>query len=71
MTQSPSSLISLVDTPYRAFWCAEDPYSGKNFSHRRQWMVSSMRQLIDFFGINVYAYSILSIIIILFYMLVK
>ena len=54
MTQSRSSLISLVDTPYyhcisrcvrRAFLCGEDKYSGKSFSHRRQWMVDRIRQL--------------------------
>ncbi|WP_369434249.1 hypothetical protein [Psychromonas sp. MME1] len=48
MTQSRASLISLVDTPYyhcisrcvrRAFLCGEDNYSGKNYSHRRQWMM--------------------------------
>ena len=69
MTQSRSSLISLSDTPYyhcisrcvrRAFLCGEDRYSGKNFSHRRQWMVDRIRQLSDIFAINVCAYSIMS-----------
>jgi len=69
MTQSRSSLISLVDTPYyhcisrcvrRAFLCGEDQYSGKSFSHRRQWMVDRIRQLSDIFAINVCAYSIMS-----------
>ncbi|MFT6985146.1 MAG: REP element-mobilizing transposase RayT [Psychromonas sp.] len=69
MTQSRSSLISLVDTPYyhcisrcvrRAFLCGEDQYSGKNFAHRRQWMVERIRQLSDIFAINICAYSIMS-----------
>ncbi|MCG6202659.1 transposase [Psychromonas antarctica] len=69
MTQSRSSLISLSDTPYyhcisrcvrRAFLCGEDQYSGKSFSHRRQWMVERIRQLSNIFAINVCAYSILS-----------
>ncbi len=69
MTQSRASLISLVDTPYyhcisrcvrRAFLCGEDNYSGKNYSHRRQWMVDRIRQLSDIFAIDVCAYSIMS-----------
>jgi len=69
MTQSRSSLISLVDTPYyhcisrcvrRAVLCGEDKYSGKSFSHRRQWMVDRVRQLSAIFTIDVCAYSIMS-----------
>lgn len=69
MTQSRSSLISLVDTPYyhcisrcvrRAFLCGEDKYSGQSFSHRRQWMVDRIRQLSQIFAIDVCAYSIMS-----------
>jgi REP element-mobilizing transposase RayT len=40
--------------------CGEDKYSGKSFSHRRQWMVDRIRQLSDIFAINICAYSILS-----------
>ncbi|WP_372880464.1 transposase [Psychromonas sp.] len=69
MTQSRSSLISLVDTPYyhcisrcvrRAFLCGEDQYSGQSFEHRRQWMVDRIHQLSDIFAIDVCAYSIMS-----------
>ena len=69
MTQSRASLISLVDTPYyhcisrcvrRAFLCGEDNYSGKSYSHRRQWMVDRIRQLSHIFAIDVCAYSIMS-----------
>ena len=69
MRQSRSSLISLVDTPYyhcicrcvrRAFLCGEDPYTGKDFSYCRQWMVDRIRQLSEVFAIDVCAYSIMS-----------
>ena len=69
MTQSRSSLISLIDTPYyhcisrcvrRAFLCGKDKYSGQSFAHRRQWMVDRIHQLSNIFAINVCAYSILS-----------
>ena len=65
MTQSRSSLILLSDIPYyhcisRAFLRGEDRYSGKNFSHRRQWMVDRIRQLTDIFLIHVCACAIMS-----------
>ena len=80
MTQARSTLVSTSDTPYyhciprcvrRAFLCGEDKYSGQIFAHRRQWMVDRIRQLIDIFAINVCTYSIMSNILILFYMLMK
>ena len=48
MTQSRQSQASLIDTPYyhcisrcarRAFLCAEDIFTGQNFSHRRHWLI--------------------------------
>jgi len=49
MTQPRSRLVSVEDTPYyhcigrcvrRAFLCGTDEFSGKNYEHRRQWVVS-------------------------------
>ena len=69
MTQSRSSLISLVDTPYyhcisrcvrRAFLCGEDKFTGQSFSHRRQWVLDRMHLLASVFNIDICAYAIMS-----------
>ena len=69
MTQCRSSLISVVDTPYyhcisrcvrRAFLCGRDSYTGKNFDHRRTWMIERIRFLSDIFCIDICAYAIMS-----------
>jgi len=44
----------------RCFLCGKDPVSGKDFSYRRKFIVERLRQLADFFAIDVMAHSILS-----------
>ncbi len=69
MTRARNALVSLEATPYyhcisrcvrRAWLCGEDPYSGQNFEHRRQWVLDRLRQLSDIFAIDICAYAILS-----------
>jgi REP element-mobilizing transposase RayT len=69
MTQARSTQVSLQDTEYyhcisrcvrRAFLCGEDKYSGKNFEHRRVWLVERIRLLSQVFAIDVCAYAIMS-----------
>ena len=69
MTRARSELISLEDTPYyhciarcvrRAFLCGDDRYSGRNFDHRKQWLVDRIRLLGDVFAIDIAAYAIMS-----------
>lgn len=61
-------LVSLIDTPYyhvvsrcvrRAWLSGIDPYDGKDHSHRRDWVVSRIEQLVDAFSIDVAAYAIM------------
>lgn len=69
MTRARSQQVSLQDTPYyhcisrcvrRAYLCGDDPVSGKNFDHRKQWLVSRIKQLSAQFSIDVCAYAIMS-----------
>ncbi len=69
MTRPRKALISLADTPYyhitsrcvrRAFLCGVDHYSGKNYEHRRQWVVDRIRLLSSLFAIDVCAYSVMN-----------
>ena len=44
----------------RAFLCGEDHYSGRNYEHRRGWVRERVRFLSGLFGIEVFAYSVMS-----------
>ena len=69
MTRARNQLISLETTPYyhtisrcvrRAFLCGEDSLTGKNFEHRKQWVLTRLRALSEVFAIDICAYAILS-----------
>lgn len=69
MTRARNQLISLDDTPYyhciarcvrRSFLCGDDKYSGKNFDHRRQWLVDQFKSQTDIFCIEVSAYAVMN-----------
>ena len=69
MTRARSCLIDPGTTPYyhcmarcvrRAYLCGEDHCTGKNYEHRRQWVVDRLRELVSIFSIEVCAYAVMS-----------
>lgn len=68
MGYARKNLISLQDTPYyhciarcvrRAWLWGEDEYAGKNYSHRKQWVIERLEQLCSIFSIEVCAYAVM------------
>ena len=69
MTRARYQQVSLQDTPYyhcisrcvrRAYLCGDDPVSGKNFDHRKQWLVTHIKQLAAQFSVEICAYAVMS-----------
>jgi REP element-mobilizing transposase RayT len=63
------SQISLKETPYyhcvgrcvrRAWLWGYDKYAGKDYSHRKQWVVDRLTELSQLFAIDICAYSVMS-----------
>ena len=69
MTYARKTQVSLKDTPYyhvvarcvrRAWLYGYDEYAGKDYSHRKDWVIDRMRELALMFAIDVCAYAIMS-----------
>jgi REP element-mobilizing transposase RayT len=69
MPYARKSLVSLQDTPYyhlvgrcvrRSWLCGTDQYSGKDYSHRKQWVLDRLSRLSKAFTIDICAYAIMS-----------
>jgi REP element-mobilizing transposase RayT len=44
----------------RAFLCGTDSYSGRDYGHRKAWIVDRLRRLAGLFGVEVCGYAIMS-----------
>ena len=69
MTRPRSQLIALEATPYyhcisrcvrRTFLCGDDRYSGRNFDHRKSWLISRLKRLGEAYAIDIAAYALMS-----------
>lgn len=69
MTRARRELVSLESTPYyhvisrcvrRAFLWGEDAFTGKNYEHRKGWVLKRLRELDAVFAIDICAYAVMS-----------
>ena len=69
MAQPRYTQIDVEATPYyhcisrcvrRAFLCGPDRLTGRNFDHRKAWVVEKLAELADIFAIRLCAYAVLS-----------
>lgn len=69
MTYARKSLVSLRDTPYyhvvarcvrRAWLWGVDEYAGRDYSHRKIWVLERLAQLTSIFAVDVCAYAVMS-----------
>ena len=69
MATARSEQVNLEATPYyhcmtrcvrRSYLCGVDSYSNKDYSHRKEWMVSRLKYLANIFAIKICAYAIMS-----------
>lgn len=69
MPKPRKAQVSLADTNYyhcisrcvrRAYLCGDDQVTGKNFDHRKQWLVDRLHFLARVFAIDICAYAVMS-----------
>lgn len=69
MTYPRKSLISIKETPYyhcvarcvrRAWLWGVDEYAGKDYSHRKQWVIDRLKELSYVYAIDICAYAVMS-----------
>lgn len=69
MTYPRHSLISLKETPYyhvvarcvrRAWLWGYDSYAGKDYSHRKDWVLERLKGLSEVFALDICAYAVMN-----------
>jgi len=68
MTQARKNQINCTDTPYyhcisrcvrRAFLCGTDNSNGKDYSHRKKWIIERLKLITTVYAIDVCSYAIM------------
>jgi len=69
MTRARQELVDVNKTPYyhcicrcvrRAFLCGEDYLTGKNYEHRKAWVIDRLSILSRCFSIEIASYAVMS-----------
>lgn len=69
MTKARQEQINLAATPFyhvisrcvrRAYLCGQDEQTGKDYSHRKQWITNRLKYLASVFAIDIAAYAVMS-----------
>lgn len=69
MTTARAAQIDYAATPYyhlmsrcvrRSYLCGVDHETGKDYSHRKQWLVDRIKQLASIFSVHICAYAVMS-----------
>lgn len=69
MTTARAAQVDYASTPYyhlmsrcvrRSYLCGIDQETGKDYSHRKQWLVDKIKQLATIFSIHICAYAVMS-----------
>ncbi|MFH0919520.1 MAG: hypothetical protein V1913_04105, partial [Fibrobacterota bacterium] len=44
----------------RAFLCGNDPYTGRSFEHRKEWVQARLELLANSFALEIFAFAVMS-----------
>ncbi len=59
-SESPGYYHCISRCVRRAWLCGIDPYDGKSYEHRREWVEGRLLELAEIFAVGIYAYAVMS-----------